>query len=91
MFLPVVEVDDLLGRGAISGVMCGFDEPYDRTVGSENRVLALCRPILNGKGGRKEKEGRRRVTSERKEKKTYEATVDTNAGHKSTTHTMFCG
>ena len=51
-------------------------------------MLALCRLILNGKGGRKEVEGRQRVKSERKEKKTYKVNVDT---HMSTTHTIFVG
>jgi len=42
-------------------------------------------------GGRNEVEGRQRVKSERKVKKTYEGTVDTNAGYMGTTHTMFVG
>lgn len=37
MFLPAVEVDTLLGRGVISGVVCACDEHWDRTVGSEDR------------------------------------------------------
>jgi len=54
-------------------------------------VLALCRLILNGKGGRNEVEGRQKVKSERKVKKTYEGTVDTNTGYMGTPHTMFVG
>jgi len=53
MFLPAVDIDDLLEHGVISGAVCGCDEHWDRTVGSEDidRVLALCRPIWNEKEG----------------------------------------
>jgi len=39
------EADNLLGRGVISGVVCGCDEHWDCAVESGYRVMALCGPM----------------------------------------------